>query len=278
MSRRSAPASAAALRAHVDRVRAYYDSTNDLILRYIGRTYQVGLVSGDHDPDPYRTHNLFCAEQAGIRLGDRVLDAGCGNAGPSVHIAAAIDDVRVDAVTLSPVQARAADLFVREHGLAARVRLTVADFHALPYRAASFDVVLFLESAGHAFDRRLLFREAYRVLRPGGAIYIKDVFQREQTDDDEQAAIEEFNRVYRFDTAQVGATLDAVTAAGFAGAGSRDLSAQVSIRRFVKAQRHSAFTLNAFGHRHRFERHVGALPIYFADITARKPDLLEEQH
>ena len=48
--------------------------------------------------------------------------------------------------------------------------LGMAEF--LPLRDASFDVVSFLGSLDHVFDYKLALREADRVLKPGGTLYL----------------------------------------------------------------------------------------------------------
>src|SRR5262249_60323388 len=53
-------------------------------------------------------------------------------------------------------------------GLDPRCSFAVADFNHLEYPASSFDAVYPIEACCHAADRRNPFREAFRVLRPGG--------------------------------------------------------------------------------------------------------------
>jgi SAM-dependent methyltransferase len=63
--------------------------------------------------------------------------------------------------------------------LADRVRVHLADFHRLPFSDESFDVALYLEVTGYSPDRAALYRESARVLRPGGTVYVKDLFREE---------------------------------------------------------------------------------------------------
>jgi cyclopropane fatty-acyl-phospholipid synthase-like methyltransferase len=121
---------------------------------------------------------LSLAARAGIGPGDRILDAGCGVAGPAMMIAGHYPGVVIDGVTISRRQAAIAASRIREAGLSSRVRVHLADFQAIPFPNGGFEQVLFLESTGYATDLDVLFGEAHRVLAPGGRLYVKDVFCR----------------------------------------------------------------------------------------------------
>jgi cyclopropane fatty-acyl-phospholipid synthase-like methyltransferase len=145
-----------------------------------GATLQGGLVkrSADAFVDP-ETSTLYLAELAGVAPGDRILDAGCGVGGPALAIARAMPDVVIDGVTVSEVQAKMARERIAAAKLADRVRVHLADFHRLPFPDESFDVVLYLEVTGYSPDQAALYRETARVLRPGGTVYVKDLFRQE---------------------------------------------------------------------------------------------------
>jgi ubiquinone/menaquinone biosynthesis C-methylase UbiE len=266
-------------------VRGYYDDVAPLHLKYLGWTYQAGLVKTASDAAAGQATNLFCASRASIRPGDRILDAGCGLGGPALDIARAFAGVRVDAITLSPVQARYASSFARHAGLADRVRVCVADFHSLPFASGVFDVALFLESIGYAYDVRQLLAEVYRVLRPGGALYIKGVFQREPVDSArERAALAEFDQAYVHRTPRAGATVEAIGATGFRDVESDDLSDMLSTEAFVNANvvvRDGVPNLTELGLYHSLRRlRFGSGPpvdpldrpiVRFTEIRGRKP-------
>jgi len=260
---------------YVKRVREYFDSTNDLYLKHLGSTYQAGIVLVENsETDIYRAHNLYCASQAGIKPGDRVLDAGCGSCGPAVDIANEIDDAHIDAITLSPVQAHSAKTRIDHARLTDRVRVHIADFHFLPFGNGTFDVVYFLECIGYSYDPSRLFREVHRVLRPGGALYIKDVFVKQPPlDEREQRALGEFNRAYVYKTQTLALTLNAISSAGFKEIISRDLSDRITTKEFARAKWEYASVfpvLSEFGKVHRYSHDVKPLPTYFAEIKTAK--------
>ena len=271
-------------------VRGYYDDVAPLHLKYLGWTYQAGLVKTASDAEAGRATNLLCAARASIRPGDRILDAGCGIGGPALDIAHAFAGVRVDAITLSPVQARYASSFARHAGLSDRVRVYVGDFHSLPFSSNVFDVALFLESIGYAYDVRQLLAEVYRVLRPGGALYIKDVFQREPLESaQERAALAEFDQAYVQRTPRAGATVEAISAIGFRDVESDDLTGMLSTEAFTNANvvvRDGVPNMTELGLYHSLRRlRLRSSPpvdrldrpiVRFAEIRGRKP--LQEAH
>lgn len=106
------------------------------------------------------------AEAADVRAGERVLDVAAGNGNATLAAARRFADVTsTDYVpALLEKGRRRADA----EGL--DVCFEVADAEALPYEAASFDVVLSTYGVMFAPDHATAAREMLRVVRPGGRI------------------------------------------------------------------------------------------------------------
>src|SRR5207244_2572057 len=95
---------------------------------------------------------------------------------------------------------------------------------------------VFLESAGHTQDLPRLLAEAHRVLTPGGALYIKDVFCREAAlQPAEQHELGQFDEVYRYNTLRISAVLAEAERAGFVSPRARDLTGLIGTRAFDDA-------------------------------------------
>lgn len=111
---------------------------------------------------------------AAIGREDRVLDVGAGIGGPARTIAAATG-CRVCGVDLTPDYCRVATDLTSRVGLDARVEFREADALALPFEAASFDVVWTQHMTMNVADKARLFGELARVLRPGGRLVCYEV-------------------------------------------------------------------------------------------------------
>jgi SAM-dependent methyltransferase len=101
-----------------------------------------------------------------IGPGDRVLDVAAGNG--NVAVAAARTGARVTASDFAP--ALIAQGKARTRALGLDVRWDEADAEALPYEDAAFDAVTSAFGLMFAPRPELATAEAFRVVRPGGAV------------------------------------------------------------------------------------------------------------
>lgn len=196
-------------------VRSYYEANTEAYVAGFGEVFQGSR--------PESTDELLrCIGDAlSLEAGMRMLDAGCGIAGPATSLAQEYG-VSVEALTISPTQAELARHRVDERRLADRVRVTQGDFHDLDslYSAATFDRVVFLESLCHASDYRRVLRGARNVLASGGALYIKDFYVVDQSRDAARAEaqrpdLERLNALYHLELPRLGDLLNLICELGF---------------------------------------------------------------
>lgn len=258
--------------AYLAFVRQYWKSVHRLYIESVGTTFQAGRIKAGTGEDPATGSNLYLAAASGIRPGHRVLDAGCGVCGPSIDIARNIKGVRIAAITISPEQAATASELVRKAGLQRRIELLVGDFHRLPFAASHFDVVCFFESSCYSYDLHLLFLEVSRVLRPGGRVYLKEVFHRGGSlSKEEKADLGLFDRTFATRTASMEEVAGALASNGFTKVRWRDMSDRITTTHALEAmftRRMGSLQPTEFGKRH---FHVyRSLPILYGEVKATR--------
>ncbi len=118
----------------------------------------------------YRSAKVIAfLERAGVRVGGRVLDAGCGGGGMPLSLAEEATSV----VGIDPAE-RFPDAGVKlghERGMR-NLHFALADGMALPFKDGSFDLVLSHAVIEHVEDAPRYLRECARVLTPGGHLYL----------------------------------------------------------------------------------------------------------
>jgi 2-polyprenyl-3-methyl-5-hydroxy-6-metoxy-1,4-benzoquinol methylase len=100
--------------------------------------------------------------------GARVLDIGCGDAG--VLIAFAEQGARATGIEFDEKSLARGNVRAEEHGV--EVALGKGTAEALPFPAASFDLVILDNVLEHVGDREKTLAEIHRVLAPGGLLYM----------------------------------------------------------------------------------------------------------
>jgi len=110
-----------------------------------------------------RRHVRAILEALRAGFGGRLLDLGCGT-GFILELAADLFE-SIDGVDITPAMLARAPK-------APHIRVHEADAAKLPFDAGSFDLVTAYSFFHHLEDMRAVLAEAFRVLRPGGGLYI----------------------------------------------------------------------------------------------------------
>lgn len=168
-----------------DAVVSYYDSTW-FDYRALWLNPRTRAIHFGYWGDGVRSHaesllamNRQMADAAGIRPGERVLDAGCGVGGSSLWLAEHYD-ARPTGIAPVASQIDRARRYAAERRLSDKVGFELGDFRAMEFPDESFDVVWIQEALVHVGvpDKHRFAAEAYRVLRPGGRLVITEYLRR----------------------------------------------------------------------------------------------------
>jgi len=193
----------------------FYNETTDKFLAVYGEIIQA-----------FRTNNVedylnYTYENMGVKENMKLLDAGCGVAGPATFFAKKDASISITAISISEVQIDKANKKIEEQHLSSQIKTQVADYHKINqyFEWNTFDRVYFLESFGHSSNKKELLHATWDVLQPGGKVYIKDLFKREVEEEWEQFYIdkicEDINDAYEYHIGTLYETLSILRKKGF---------------------------------------------------------------
>jgi cyclopropane fatty-acyl-phospholipid synthase-like methyltransferase len=155
-----------------------------------------------------------------LKEGMTILDAGCGVCGPATYFSEKTG-VSVNAMTISEEQVQKALEKIKEKELQDKVIVKKGDYHHISsvFPEMVYDVVYFLESFGHSPYHEKAMDSAWDVLKPGGLLYIKDLFKRLPLVPEHgpkiDFEIQKINEAYRYNVADLNFILDHARRKGF---------------------------------------------------------------
>ncbi|WP_265238635.1 methyltransferase domain-containing protein [Lyngbya sp. CCAP 1446/10] len=133
----------------------------------------------EYDSMDFTEVNAAFAKSA-IALGPicgKILDAGTGTARIPIAIAQMRPAWEMTCIDLSANMLRLGLENVEKAGVRSQIKLELVDAKAMPYPDSYFDMVISNSIIHHLPDPLLFFREVQRVLKPNGAIFLRDLLR-----------------------------------------------------------------------------------------------------
>jgi SAM-dependent methyltransferase len=165
-------------------IEAHY-SVRDIETRILSSLRAAGLDLGqrltpeelgalDHFHTGGYRASMRLLELSQIQAGDRVLDIGAGLAGPARMLAVS-PGCNVDCIELSPDYCTGAKLLNRLTGLEDKVKIYEGSALDQPFPGDTFDAAWMQNVGMNISDKRKLYEEVYRVLKPGGRFAFQEM-------------------------------------------------------------------------------------------------------
>jgi cyclopropane fatty-acyl-phospholipid synthase-like methyltransferase len=165
------------------------------ILNYFGKKKRLKKIAEHYDVETpkwrpimgevlnaSRPENLdellaYLMRESGMKDGMKIIDCGCGICGPAVYYATQLD-VEITSITISEVQYKIAKEKIAAAKLKGKINLVLADYNRAGemFPPASFDLAYFAEAFCYAENPIDMLNTIYKLLKPGGILYMKDFF------------------------------------------------------------------------------------------------------
>jgi arsenite methyltransferase len=184
---------------------------------------------GAFKPEGYYVHPRYVAQQIQSLQAQTVLEVGCGKGFNSRFLAEQFPSVKFLGLDITPLHI---DIARNKSKSIKNLSFQTGDFNRLSYPSDSVDIVFAFETLCYAKEPSIIFKEFYRVLRPGGQLIVFDAFSTASPSswsEDMQAAVKltELSMVVEHGFAQMKQWLDDAQSAGFQISVDKDLTTAV---------------------------------------------------
>jgi SAM-dependent methyltransferase len=160
-----------AKRRRIKNIARHYDRETPKWLPIMGDVYNASR--------PESTEELlsYLMREAGMKDGMKIFDAGCGVCGPAIAYASQLN-IDITSITISKVQYDIAKEKIAAAKLRGRIDLRLGDYNRSGemFAPGSFDMVYFGETFCYAENPIDMLNTVYKLLKPGGIVYMRDLF------------------------------------------------------------------------------------------------------
>ncbi|MFS8025209.1 putative methyltransferase [Helianthus anomalus] len=150
-----------------DFVNVFYDLITDMYEYLWGQSFHFSpSIKGKTRLESTRIHEEMLADLMGANSSQKILDVGCGVGGPMRAIAA-YSGSHIVGITINEYQVTRAKAYNEKAGLDEHCEVVCGNFLKMPFEDESFDGAYSIEATCHAPKLEDVYREIFRVLKPG---------------------------------------------------------------------------------------------------------------
>lgn len=154
-----------------DFVDTFYNLVTDIYEWGWGQSFHFSpSIRGKSHRDATRLHEEMAVDLISAKVGDRILDVGCGVGGPMRAIAAH-SRANVVGITINEYQVNRARQHNKKACLDSLCEVVCGNFLQMPFADNSFDGAYSIEATCHAPKLEEVYAEIFRVLKPG-SLYV----------------------------------------------------------------------------------------------------------
>ncbi|OIW34669.1 S-adenosyl-L-methionine-dependent methyltransferase [Coniochaeta ligniaria NRRL 30616] len=161
----------------------YYDFVSPMYEQGWSQNFHYTPLSpGLSIADSMTKYEQDFAKIAGLKKGMKVLDLGCGVGGPARNLARHLG-CEIVGVTNNAWLVERGQALTETANLNHLVKHVLGDFMHLPFEDSTFDAAYSFEALCYSPDVSVVYKEAYRVLKPGGTLAFHDFAMTDKYDD-----------------------------------------------------------------------------------------------
>ncbi len=161
-------------RDYVQLAKDYYNLATDFYERGWGQSFHFTPRWRDETfAESMMTYNHKVALMLGLKPGMEVADIGAGIGGPMRQIAR-FSGATVRGINTNTYQIEKGNRYNADAGLSSIAGFIEGDFMNMPVEDGTFDAAYALEATCHAPDVEGIYREIFRVLKPGARFFLTD--------------------------------------------------------------------------------------------------------
>ena len=150
-------------------IKRYYNKYYTNNLDFYWKKTKILNAFKKHEDDVKQ--GKWLSKRMGIKGNEKILDCGCGIGGVMKQIALLYPNTEIHGINLSDKQIEMAKEVLKDSD---NCKLSIQDYTDTDYKDNTFDIVYFCESICYS-DYSKAIKEAYRILKPNGTLYIKDL-------------------------------------------------------------------------------------------------------